>query len=359
MKNLQILSFALIATLFFASCSSDDDDGDSGPSISLIADSTTIYLGESVSFTVFDDSNNNVTANSTLFVNGLEITNPYSFDTLGTFEVSATYNSLTTLDISIAVLSGDYFPTNESNIWTYDVDNTSIANPDINFTDVTDFLTIESAIGNDFIVNVNNGGNPNGFMNGFMRNGTLTMGQSTLSFSGIMELPEEFGYFSNQTIMLQNFVLYDLHATDNIMIDELIGEFEENLDLNGTAVPVTVEYELKSINIEAMNSFSVNEQSYENVVHTRISLNLNIFASIDLLGGNNPTDYSIISNQDVLVIDNYFAQDIGLIKSIAIQGYQLEQQFLDVLALIPNNDFNLPETMDVENIQDLDDYQIN
>lgn len=288
MNNLQILSFALIATLMFTSCSSDDDG----------------------------DNNNEP-------------------------------------------ILGDYFPSSNTNIWTYDVDNTSSTDPDLNFTDESDFVTIETSTGNSFTLEVNNGGIPNGTMNGFISNGTLNRGESTLAFTGNMELPEEFDDFSDETIMLQNFVLYDLNAVNNAVMDEINDTIIEDLDLNGTTVPITVVYSLTSEKINSMNSMSVNGESYSNVIRTRITLNMDIFASIDILGGNNPIDYDIIEDQNVLIIDNYFSEDVGLIKSEAVQAYQLEQQFIDLMALIPNNDLDVPESMNVENVQDLDDYQVN
>jgi hypothetical protein len=255
-------------------------------------------------------------------------------------------------------LVGNYFPSANTNIWTYDVDNTSTTNPDLNFTDAPDFVTIETSSGNTFTLEINNGGISNGIMNGFLGNGNLTRGDSTLSYTGNIELPGEFQNFTSETIMLQNFELYNLNAANNAVFGELGGVIVEDLDLNGTIVPLTVEYLITSQKISQMNSMSVNGQSYSNVTRSRLTLNMNIFASIDLLGGSNPADYSIISDQDVLVIDNYFAENFGLIKSEAVYSYELEQQFIDLLELIPNT-VDVPESMNVVNIQDLDDAQIN
>jgi len=255
-------------------------------------------------------------------------------------------------------LAGNYFPSANTNIWTYDVDNTSTTNPDLNFTDAPDFVIIETSSGNTFTIEVNNGGISNGIMNEFLGNGTLTRGDSNLSYSGNIELPGEFQNFTGETIMLQNFELYNLNASNNGVLDEVTDIIMEDLDLNGTIVPLTIEYMLTSQKISQMNSMSVNGQSYSNITRSRITLNMNIFASIDLLGGNNPTDYSIINDQNVLVIDNYFAENFGLIKSEAVYSYELEQQFIDLLELIPNN-IDVPESMNVVNVQDLDDAQIN
>lgn len=87
-----------VAIPFFTSCGSDGNDGGGGASadsIVLTASDNTVFEGESVSFTIKDNLDNNVTGQTTLSINGNQITNPYLFNTVGTFTVDASYNSLT------------------------------------------------------------------------------------------------------------------------------------------------------------------------------------------------------------------------------------------------------------------------
>ena len=102
-------------TLFFfmglaVSCSdsSSDDGGGSGgddtaTSITLSGSSSSITEGESVSFTVMDDLNNNVTSSSSFTVDGLAISNPHTFSSEGSFSVVASYNSLTSNTVTVSV----------------------------------------------------------------------------------------------------------------------------------------------------------------------------------------------------------------------------------------------------------------
>ena len=98
-----VLSIGLVAT-----CSKSSDDGGSGTgntvtSITLTGDTNAIESGQSVSFTVKDNLNNNVTADATLSINGSTISNPYTFNGEGDFNVIASYNSLTSNSVSISV----------------------------------------------------------------------------------------------------------------------------------------------------------------------------------------------------------------------------------------------------------------
>lgn len=288
MKNLQILSFALMASLFFASCSSDDDD---------------------------DNSNE--------------------------------------------PLVGNYFPSTQTNIWNYDVDNTSSTDPDLNFTDAPDFVSIATTNGSTFTVNVNNGGNANGIMNEILSNGTLTLGSSTLAFNGELDFLEDLQGLSDETISLQNILLYDLNASNNTVMSEVSDTIDEIIDLNGTDIPVTINYTIESKKLGLSNSMNVGGETFSNVAKTSLTLNLDIFASVDILGGENPIDYAIISDQNVYVIENYFAENVGLIKSEAVVSYNLAQQFIDLLALIPNNELDISESYHVINEQEIDSYLVN
>ncbi len=287
MKNLQILSFALIATLFFTSCSSDDDDNNSNEP-----------------------------------------------------------------------LVGNYFPSTQTNIWNYDVDNTSSTDPDLNFTDAPDFVSVATSNGSTFTVNVNNGGNANGIMNEILSNGTLTLGTSTLAYNGELDFLEDLQGITNETISFQNILLYDLNAANNTVMSEVSDVIAENIDLNGTIVPVTINYAIESKKLSLSNSMTVGGETFSNVIKTSLTLNLDIFASIDILGGNNPLDYAIISDQNVYVIENYFAENVGLIKSEAVVSYNLAQQFIDLLALIPNNGLDISESYNVINEQEIDSYLV-
>lgn len=90
------------------SCSKSSDDGGSTSgnivtSITLTANTNTITEGQSVSFSVTDNLNNNVTTSATLSFNGSTISNPYTFNGEGVFNVLASYNSLTSNSVSISV----------------------------------------------------------------------------------------------------------------------------------------------------------------------------------------------------------------------------------------------------------------
>lgn len=289
MKNLQILSFVFIATLFFSSCSnSSDDDGGS--------------------------SNN-------------------------------------------GPQTGIYFPSSVGDVWTYNVENTNQENSDLDYS-TTDFMTVGTETGNSFTLIANNDLTPaGGTMNAILTTGTLTRGESTLSFSGDLQLSEEFSDFSLSSISLQNVELYDLSASNNEILSEFSNTLNEEFDLNGSVIPLTINYVVTTKKISTSNSLIVDGETYSNIIKTKLTLSLKVIASLDLLGLGNPTDYDLLPIQEVLVIENYFAEEIGLVKSEAVQSYVLNEGLVSTLTNL-NIDLGIPAVSHVENTQELDSYLI-
>lgn len=283
MKNLQILSFALISTLMLASCSSDDDDGDNNSNEPIV---------------------------------------------------------------------GNYLPSIVDNLWTYDVDNESSTNPELDFAGETDFLKVGTSNGNSFTLVVNNGSLANGTMNDILSSGTLTIGESTLSFSGDLELLDEFSALTDQNISLQNVLLYDLNASNNEIMTQISNTITEDLVINEDTVPLTIDYMITSSKISTSNSMTINGESFSNVIKTKLVLSLDIYATIPVLG-----NMAIIDNQEVIVIENYFAEEVGLIKSEAVQSYEMDANFV---ALLENTqtDLGIETSFHMINEQELDDYLI-
>ena len=279
MKNLRILSFALIATLFFTSCSSDDDDG----------------------------GNNN---------NDPE--------------------------------TGNFYPLTVDDYWNYDIE--VVDNLDaMNNMSASDFLFVDSQVGSTYDLGVNTNDIANGTMSGILANGLLTRSESTLEIDGSLQLPlEEFGDFS---IDFVDIVLYDLNASNNDELSSSTGNFTE--DFQGT--PITVTYKLTTTDKGNSNSLTVNGTSYSNITKSNLKVELSIVATIEVNGS--PANFTILDLQDVVSIDNYFVENVGLIKSESDITYELNATTLALLQAI-NVTINVPTALDVENDQELNSYQV-
>ncbi len=253
-------------------------------------------------------------------------------------------------------IAGNFFPSSTGDLWTYDVEGTNSNDSNLNFSE-TDFIGVGTSTGNNFTLIANNNITPAyGVMNAIMVDGTLTKGESTLAYSGELELPSEFSDFSNTVIPLQNILLYDLNASNNGTLSEASGSFSQNLDINGDLLPLTITYTLTTSKVSLMNSLTVDGEVFSNIYRGKLNLSMNVVASIDLLGLGNSVDYDLLATQDVITIENYFAEDIGLIKSEAVVSYQLDSRLLELLDGLV--DLGIPETLTIENNQEIVNYLI-
>lgn len=105
MKTKTILKyFVFFLALGIMSCGSDDPiaGGPTVTSVTIVANTatsngiTTLFEGESTTFVVTDNLGNDVTAGSTITINGVTVTeNPYTFTTAGTYVVVVTNGEFT------------------------------------------------------------------------------------------------------------------------------------------------------------------------------------------------------------------------------------------------------------------------
>ena len=104
---MKILRLLLLSILFVGmySCSSSDDGGDGGPqitSIVLTANVTTQMVGNNINFTVTTNTGTNVTADAVIKVGTTAISGTsYTSATAGSFDVTATYEGLTSSTVTI------------------------------------------------------------------------------------------------------------------------------------------------------------------------------------------------------------------------------------------------------------------
>jgi hypothetical protein len=109
MKKIATLTVLLTSLLFFQSCTKTESDFTTPPpdepeTITIVANASSITTGGTVNFTVNSSVNNNVTAQSKVYVNGTLITgNSYTFLQEGNFAVYASYGSINSAVITIQV----------------------------------------------------------------------------------------------------------------------------------------------------------------------------------------------------------------------------------------------------------------
>ncbi len=253
-------------------------------------------------------------------------------------------------------ITGNYFPNTVLDTWIYSVDNTSTTDSDLDFT-ATDLVTVETSSNGVFTLAANNGSSPaRGAANSILTaaNSTLNKGASTLSFTGELVLSEGLELLNN-SIALTNMTLYDLNATTNSELASIENTITEDLDIEGTLIPTTIDYSIKNIKKSNLNSLTVDGETYSNVLHSKITMNVGVTITVSVLG--NPTQYELLVPQDISVMDIYFAKDIGIVKAETLQSYQINESVVTLLQQA-GFDLGMPTEYEATNTQELDSYVI-
>src|SRR5699024_450635 len=139
--------------------------------------------------------------------------------------------------------------------------------------------------------------------------GKLTKVEGRLIYNGQLEynLPAIDASFS---IPLHNLIVYDQNIDSGQNLTSITDTITKNIDLSGMDVPVNFYYTFESYEDDFYDSFTANDQEYDDVISSQFIVNLS--ASAELLPGLN---IDILLDQQVLQSTNYFAKGIGLIKS--------------------------------------------
>ena len=248
-----------------------------------------------------------------------------------------------------ALIASDFSPNTQGNYWEYSANSTSVDLPDMNFSSV-DSLYITSTSSTSYTLNANNGMGANGSMNSIITSGELSTTNSSLLYSGALDLPIDLDI--DQSLEITDLVLLDLNAENGAILSSIDGMFSEDINIQGTVIPISVNYELFTAKENFYDSKVVNGTSYSNVYEGSLGLNLSVTGTITFF------DIDILESQDILLINYYYGANIGLLRAESNQGFELAPP---IIALIEQTGGGgeLPSSATVIGLEELSNYLIN
>jgi hypothetical protein len=250
--------------------------------------------------------------------------------------------------------TADYLPNVLNSSWTYSVEQTSTTDPDLDFENQTDILVLDYVSGDNFGYEVNNGDVANGTVNNILASGTLHKTESTLSYSGNLELPLELPNTDNQpAINLENIYIYDLNVSDETIMSDENYLIQETIELGGNSLPLNIDVNIKTIFDSYYESKIVNSITYNDVIEVTAVFNIDVYSNYGVF------TFDIIENQDFLVIDMYFAKNVGLIEAETVQEYEINQSALDLITIATDIRLDIPSNYYLENSQELESFELN
>lgn len=239
-------------------------------------------------------------------------------------------------DSSNGTANLDYLPLTVGNNWDYEVVTGTIT--------LNDNLEVTSESNGSYTL-TSTPDPANGLMTGFLSSGELSKDPGRLLING--SLGFNFQGVGDFSIDVMNGPIYDQNANPNQEIFSTSGTFNETID----GLDLDINYTATNIQLANEPSITVPAGTYTDVIHSQTIINVTISTDIEILGLTQTI--TLLDPQDVIVIDNYWAENVGLIKS----DNQLEYELEDFSGLGFN--LPLPQSADVLTVQSLTTATIN
>lgn len=199
----------------------------------------------------------------------------------------------------------NYFPLEVDNSWVYE----NQLNQDSGNTQGTETLSIETETENRYSFSQTNN-ELTGIFTSMLASGEIYKqnGDQKIILDGQYSLDLDLDLENNPTNLkfpFEDIVLYDANLSQGNMMSFSSGEFQQ--EING--FPVDFNFEINSIHKGFVLEKVVNGLSYNDVFvsEIQVSLSANVFIVF--------SKFTILQKQEISRITNYYAKDIGLIKS--------------------------------------------
>lgn len=251
------------------------------------------------------------------------------------------------------LLASDFSPNTQGNYWKYNVNSTSEDLPEMDF-ESTDSLYIASNLSTYYTLDANNGTGADGSMNSIITSGNLSASNSTLLYNGELNLPIEIDI--DQSLEINDLILLDLNADNGSILSSFVGDFSENINIQGSVIPINVNYELYTVKENLFESEIINGTTYSNVYKGSLSFNLSVTGTITVFGFSQIIN--ILEPQDILSIQYYYGANVGLLRAESNQGYELAPEIIAIIEQTGGvND--LPSSTAVSGLESLSNFLIN
>lgn len=245
--------------------------------------------------------------------------------------------------------TSDYFPSNPANFWTYY--NESVAENDEMSGTATETLSVESENGNEVTFSTAVEGDAAGIITGALANGTLDKSDDRLTYTGDLGLLNFEGI--DLDIPFTDMVLLDLEATTGDVLFTVEDGFNQEIAFGEFGnYNIDVAYTLEVIQGEHLESY----MDFDDVLTSTLSLtNLSVIIhGIPVIGS---LELMQSTTNEPINSTNYFAKDIGLIKSET----SIDIPFIVLEDIIPIPLPGLPalEPIEAAMTQEITDYSVN
>ena len=218
-----------------------------------------------------------------------------------------------------------YQPIKIANYWNYETENIPVLPAGSTVVGQDKLLVDSDVVLNSFTYKkMKTEVSPTGFYGNMLNNNSLRIDGSSLKLSGSItvnldaSLPLEFN--------VTDFVIFKENGTVNEILSQTSPVSFENTSILPNNAKLTFVYSLKSICLGDVAPMVVKNQTYNDIKKTRNEVNLKVVL------GDLSTGITILTPQNVIVSEQYYSKNIGVIKANTVVKYSAEASIAPLLA---------------------------
>lgn len=230
-------------------------------------------------------------------------------------------------------------PLNNGNYWTYDVYNHATTNAPESWTRDSLYVANDTLINTIAYKKMKTKNVSTGFFSGTLSNNGLRIDGSTMKITGSVDFSA--GLPTSLAFSVSDFIILKENATVGEQLSSTGGSFNQTV----SGYPLTFTYTLRSEGNGSQNSLTSDGVTYSNITKTKVILNLKIttvFSGFTL---------TVMSAQDVLVSNQYYSKNIGMVYNQTLINYSLNT--------LPNVTLPIPQSGSQTQEEFLDVYMVN
>ena len=214
-------------------------------------------------------------------------------------------------DTSSGATETNYLPLAIGDYWTYNVTTNAQTQRDSLY--VSNDTTINTKIYKKFKTK----NLPVGFFSNSLNKNGLRKDGGSLLLTGSLAL--DFGVGVAINLNVNDFVIFNETATNNQQLGVVTGTINQTVQ----NYPLVIDYTLQSIAIETLPTYTSNGHVYSDVKIVKTTLNAKTTTTVTVQGFPIPVTITILDPQDVVVSNQYYAKNIGMIYTNTTINYNL------------------------------------
>jgi hypothetical protein len=186
---------------------------------------------------------------------------------------------------------------------------------------------------------------PIGFFSNSLNKNGLRKNGSSLLLTGTLAL--DFGVGIPINLNVTDFVIFNETATNNQQLSSVTGTINQTVQ----NYPLVIDYTLKSIAIETLPTYTSHGHVYSDVKRVKTILNAKITTTVSVPGFPIPVTATILDPQDVVISNQYYAKNIGMVYTNTAINYHLNAMPGGITLPIPSTGSQTQdEFLDVYNV---------